>query len=83
MLITKAAIMYSDGVVLEGHSYGDIAYLASKLSMGGDRIEGFVTSSDEFVLPTEAAIIAVNSGQVKEVAEKLTPEDLWPTMNLE
>lgn len=79
MFITRAAIMYSNGEVMEGHDYGDISSLAKKLSLSSpDNIEGFITSSGEFVLPIEAATIAVNANQVPEVLDRLTPEHLWP-----
>jgi len=76
MFITKAAIMYSNGEVVEGHDYSRIDLTARKLGFFGDKIEGFITSSGEFVLPTEAAEIASQSGQVSNIA-KLAPEHLW------
>lgn len=79
MLITRAAIMFSNGEVLEGHDYGAIATIANKLSLSGEKIYGYVTSSGDFVLPDEAAAIAVKSGQLLELVKNLTPEDLWPS----
>ncbi len=78
MIITRAAIMYSNGEVLGGRNYGDVSALGSKLGFGGDKMFGFLTSSDEFVTPGEAAVIAVQSGQLRQVIGKLEPEDLWP-----
>lgn len=83
MIITKAAIMYANGEILEGHNYVNIFSLARKLGMNGEYIEGFMTSSDEFVLPGKAAAIAVESGQLPSVLGKLTPEQLWPRVELE
>lgn len=78
MVITKAAIMFSNGEVLESHTYSTILLLAHKLSFTGDKIYGFVTSSGDFVLPKEAAKIAIKAGQIKTVIGVLTPEALWP-----
>lgn len=83
MVITKAAIMYSNGEVIEGRDYGYITSLANRLSLSGEKIEGFVTSSGDFVLPGEAAHIAVKSGQVQSVIGELTPEDLWTVKAIE
>lgn len=78
MVITKAAIMFQNGEVLEGHSYGEISILGNKLSLTGLKIHGFLTSSDVFVLPSEGALIAFEAGQISEKTENLTPEMLWP-----
>lgn len=78
MIISRAAIMFSNGEVVEGHNYGQILTTAHKLSFGGECIHGFTTSSGEFVLPDEASVIAFAADQIKEPTEKLTPEDLWP-----
>lgn len=77
MYIVRAAIMYSNGVV-EGRAYGHIESLARKLGFTGDKVEGFLTTSGEFVLPQEAAKIAFDSGQIKEAKDTLTPDQLWP-----
>lgn len=70
--------MYSNGEIVEGHSYGEIMTIANKLSLATpDRIEGFMTSAETFVLPGEAAVIAVKSGQLPSVLGRLTPEMLW------
>lgn len=79
MVITRAAIMFSNGEVLEGHTYSTILSLAHKLSFNGDKIYGFVTSSGQFVLPKEAATIATKAGQITTVIGVLTPEQLWPS----
>lgn len=83
MFITKAAIMFSNGEILEGRDYGYIGRIARKLGFSGERIEGFLTSSGEFVLPHEAAAIAMNSGQVKEEIITLTPDHLWSSRGVE
>lgn len=71
--------MYSNGVVLEGRDYGHIIELGHKLSYPDeDRITGFITHTGEFVLPSEAAEIAVRSKQLKEKLSVVTPEVLWP-----
>lgn len=78
MIITRAAIMFSNGEILEGHNYGDISSMANKISFSGDKIRGFTTSTGEFVLPQEAAKIAVEAGQINSQLDVLAPEDLWP-----
>lgn len=78
MVILRAAIMFSNGEVVEGHNYGNIMSLAHKLSFGGDMIHGFVTSDGNFVLPEEAADLALKAGQISTKTDKLNPEDLWP-----
>ena len=77
MIITRAAIMFSNGEVVEGQSYSAITQIANKLSFNGDKIHGFVTSAGDFVLPGEAAVIAVKAGQLTSVIGVLTPEMLW------
>lgn len=78
MVITRAAIMYANGEVLEGRNYGEIASLGSKLGLCGEKILGFLTNSEQFVLPEEAAEIAIESKQISSVEDTLSPEDLWP-----
>ena len=78
MVITRAAIMYANGEVLEGRNYGEIASLGSKLGLCGEKILGFLTNSEQFVLPEEAAKIAIESKQISSVEDTLSPEDLWP-----
>lgn len=70
--------MFSNGEVVEGHNYGNIVSTAGKLSMQGEKIYGFVTSYGDFVLPYEAAVIALKAGQISSVTDELKPEDLWP-----
>ena len=78
MIISRAAIMFSNGEVVEGHTYGQIMTMAHKLSFSGEMIHGFVTSYGEFVLPDEASAIAFAAGQIPEQLATLTPEDIWP-----
>lgn len=87
MLIVRAAIKFSNGEVVEGHDYGHIITIANKLSMPGEKIYGFTTSSGEFILPDEAAVVALFAKQLphdyfvdKEL--DLKPEDLWPVYEL-
>lgn len=75
--------MYSNGVVIEGRDYGRISNIAHRLSFPSEKIDGFITSAEEFVLPQEAAVIAVQAGQLPEIPEQLTPEQLWPLMEME
>lgn len=83
-IIVKAAVMYSNGEVLEGRDYGHISNVAHKLSYPeGERIAGFVTHTGEFVLPDQAAKIAVAAKQLSEPLDKITPDNLWPIMDLE
>ncbi len=83
MIITRAAIMFSNGEVVEGHNYSDIMTIAHKISIDGEKIYGFVTSSGDFVLPVDAALIALKAKQVSSPIEELTPEDLWPEWSVE
>ncbi len=78
MLITHAAIMFQNGEIIEGHSYGKISALALKLGIAGDKVNGFLTSMGEFVLPDEALKIASEAHQISKAVETLTPDDLWP-----
>lgn len=78
MVITRAAIMFSNGEVIEGHNYGNIMSVANKLSLNGEKIYGFVTSYGEFVLPDEASKIALKAKQISSPNDNLKPEDLWP-----
>lgn len=80
MIITRAAIMFSNGEILEGHNYGDISNIANKIGFSGDKIYGFTTGAGDFVLPVEAAKIALDAGQIKSDFGSLMPEDLWPGM---
>lgn len=80
MYITHAAIMFKNGDIIEGHNYSQISSLASRLGFSGDKIRGFLTSTGEFVLPDEALTIALESHQVSNITETLTPEDLWPVL---
>ena len=75
--------MFSNGEIIEGHDYGAIATIASKLSFTGDKILGFVTGGGDFVLPDEAAVIAFSEKQIPTEVEELKPEDLWPAMGVE
>ncbi len=78
MFITHAAIMFSNGDIVEGFSYQAAHTLARKLGLSGEYINGFLSSSGEFILPKEAAVVALQSGQIKTQVDELTPFDLWP-----
>lgn len=78
MVISRAAIMFSNGEVVEGHNYGTIMALSHKLSLNGEFIHGFTTTDGDFVLPKEAATIAFKGNQISVKVEELAPEDLWP-----
>lgn len=82
MVVTKAAIMYENGEILEGKDYSSINILAHKLSMYGNKDYGFLASDGTFMLPNEAAIVAYNAGQIDERVSFLLPEDLWPTVGV-
>ena len=73
MVIIKAAIMFQNGEIVEGHNYREITTLANKLSLSGDKIYGFVTSSGIFVLPNEAVETALEVKQIGERADRPTP----------
>lgn len=78
--IAHAAIMFSNGEVVEGTEYHKILSLSHKIGYHGEHINGFTNSSGEFVLPQDAAVIAVASGQVKTPLDVLFPDDLWPPL---
>lgn len=80
MLIVRAAIMYSNGEVVEGRDYQTINSLAYKLGLTGEHINGFLNSSGEFMLPKDAAAIALESGQIQQPIEELQPIDVWPSL---
>lgn len=83
MIIIKAAIMFSNGEIIEGHDYGHISCLADKLSLSGDRVHGFVTSSGSFVLPDEASKIALTASQISKKVDELTPDMLWSYVEID
>lgn len=78
MVIIRAAIMFQNGEVVEGHDYGQISALGHKLSFTGEKIHGFLTSSGTFVLPHEAVEIAFEAGQIAERVDALTPDMISP-----
>ena len=80
MYIVRAAVMYTDGEILEGRDYGRITHLGNQLGRLGEKTFGFITSSGDFVLPDEASRIAVESGQINNAPDELEPEDLWPEL---
>lgn len=75
--------MFSNGEVVEGHTYSAISTMATKLGFTGDKIYGFMTSADVFVDPEFAAFVALEAGQIKEEKDRLEPEDLWPHLALD
>jgi hypothetical protein len=83
MYITRAAIMYSNGEIFEGRDYHKINQLARKFGCQGEHINGFTSSTGQFLLPNEAAVIAAIAGQVKSRIEELAPDDLWPTLPID
>lgn len=78
MIIVKAAIMFMNGETVEGYSYSNIISLANRLGISGNHFNGFLTSSEEFVWPSEAADIAFSAKQIPNRLEELSPEDIWP-----
>lgn len=79
MVIVKAAIMFSNGEILEGYNYGNIMATARKLSYASaDCIHGYMTSEGDFVLPYQAASIAVHAQQTAQLHKDFSPEHLWP-----
>jgi len=78
MYIIRAAIMYPNRETIEAQSYRQIASFATKIGFIGGGVEGFTTSTGDFVLPELAAKIAMESGQLDSYRDYLTPEDLWP-----
>lgn len=82
MLIVRAAIMFANGEVIEGHDYGYINIVAHKLGYVGQKVHGFTTSSGEFVLPIDATDIAIKANQFTADSGLLKPEDLWPSTEL-
>lgn len=83
MIIVRAAIMFSNGEIVEGHDYGHITSISHKLSIAGDKIYGFITSKGDFVLPADATAIAVKANQIPQTEEPLKPEDIWPEYVME
>ncbi len=83
MIITRAAILFPNGETVEGHSYSNISSMAHKLGFSGEFLTGFTTSAGDFVLPTDAAEIALLAGQISTPVDELAPEDLWPEYGAE
>lgn len=81
-MIVRAASIYATGDLVEGYDYCKISYIAKNIGLNCDKIDGFVTSYGDFVLPDDAAKIALESGQIKEPTKTLNPEDLWPFFTL-
>jgi hypothetical protein len=72
--------MFQNGEIVEGTQYHAISSLAHKIGFSGERINGFLDSSGEFLLPKEAAVVAFAADQIKEPVEELSPDDLWPPL---
>lgn len=79
--IKCAAIIRSDGVVVEGKSHAD-CIMDSPLGTCKDRsIQGFITNEDKFVDRVRAGRIAFVAGQIPKRVSVLFSEDLtgdWP-----
>lgn len=80
MFIQHAAIMFSNGEIVEGTEYHAVLSLSKKIGIAGEHINGFTDSSGEFVLPQDAAVIALEAGQIKSPVTHLSPDDLWPPL---
>lgn len=80
MFITHAAIMFSNGEIVEGTEYHAVRTLVHKIGLSGEHINGFVTSYGDFVLPEDAAMVALKSGQIKIPVSELSSDDLWPSL---
>lgn len=78
MFIKRAAILYENGGIIEGHDYTQIVGLARKLGITGRSIYGFTDSSDNFIDRVKALEIAKTANQVPEDHKgSLYPEDIF------
>lgn len=75
LFIKRAAIFYENGGIVEGKSYGQISSLARKIGFSGDRIYGYIDSSDEFLVEDAGIELARNAGQAGKECEY--PEDIF------
>lgn len=57
--------------------YQKVAVTGLKDSESGENVQGFLTSDNRFVDREEGAIIAYESGQIKEQKKRLHSEDLY------
>ena len=81
-MIKAAAIRYPDGKVLTSHRHAHIIkkYAGSGATAKSSRtgVQGFITTSGYFVNRKDAALIAIESGQVPEdYGDTLFSEDVW------
>lgn len=76
-VIDKAAV-WNNGIIYKGYRHKDIFMGAPKhLNIRKGGIEGFVTTSGQFVDRKEAADLAFQFGQTVEHKGKLKSEDLY------
>ena len=77
--IKAAAIKRNDGIISTGKSHADIIKSSPYGTCKKGSNQGFVTNLDRFVDRYEAAIIALESKQIKklQVKNQLLSEDLW------
>jgi hypothetical protein len=78
--IAYAAIMFANGEIISGRNYESVRSLARKIGISGDYIYGFLTSSEEFILPHDAARVAMQAGQIRKPVDDLSPDDVWPIL---
>ena len=78
MKVIKSAAVWNNGIVYTGKRHKDIYINAPKhLNIRKGGIDGFVTTSGQFVTRKDAADLAYQFGQIKEPKEKLESEDLY------
>lgn len=69
------------GFVISGRRHHNVFITLKCLGIDrlliGDSIQGFITSDDRFVNRKEAAQIAFDAGQIKEMKNSLFSEDLY------
>jgi hypothetical protein len=78
MYITRAAILYQGGGIVEGKNYPEIIDLAHRFGFIGTYVSGYLTDRGDFIDRNKAMEVAIKSGQLPaDFTGPLAPEDLW------
>lgn len=79
-VIKHAAVIAKDGRFLMGKSHADCFHQAKNIGVethSNANCQGFISSKGRFLDRKEAAVVAVEAGQVRNGIEILFSEDLW------
>ena len=82
-LILHAAVLTEDGYPIMGKHHADCFHkgfaIGKAMAKGGDS-QGFITNKGKYVTRSEAAKIAIASGQIDQDTELLFSENMWSDM---